>query len=254
MKWNSRIRCALVCLAFTALFSVFSFRLVDLQLVKHDEYAALAAERNGYKQTIYADRGTIVDANNEVLAHNVPDVKVAVDTTLVNNVAKLTPLLAQMLDLPVNEVAGKLNSGRPYVVLKSAVAQDTAKALGDALLTAKLRGILLERDPKRHYPNGPMLCHVIGFTDFEHKGIQGIELSMDEYLRGQNGYRLSEHNRKGRELVPYRGQECAPRDGDARATNGRSQPAKHRRERDRCGDARIHSREGDHYPDATQDR
>ena len=58
-----------------------------------------------------------------------------------------------------------------------------------------------------------MLCHVIGFTDFEHHGIQGVEASMDEYLRAQNGYRYIEHNRAGEEIVLYRGQERAPRDG-----------------------------------------
>ena len=39
MKWNSRLRCALICLGFVALFSLFSFRLIYLQMVKHDEYA-----------------------------------------------------------------------------------------------------------------------------------------------------------------------------------------------------------------------
>jgi cell division protein FtsI (penicillin-binding protein 3)/stage V sporulation protein D (sporulation-specific penicillin-binding protein) len=58
-----------------------------------------------------------------------------------------------------------------------------------------------------------MLCHVIGFTDFDHHGIQGVEASMDEYLHGQDGYRFIEHNRAGQEIVPYRGQERAPRDG-----------------------------------------
>ena len=66
MKWNSRSRCALVCIAFTALFSVFSFRLVYLQIIKHDEYSGLAAKKNVDKQTIFAERGAILDANNEV--------------------------------------------------------------------------------------------------------------------------------------------------------------------------------------------
>src|SRR5205814_8688150 len=56
-------------------------------------------------------------------------------------------------------------------------------------------------------------CHVIGFTDFEHRGIQGVEGSLDDYLRGQDGYRYIEHNRAGQELVLYRGQERAPRNG-----------------------------------------
>ena len=64
MKWNSRTRCALVCLVFAGLFSVFSFRLIYLQMIKHDEYAGLAAEKHVYKQSIYAERGAIVDRNN----------------------------------------------------------------------------------------------------------------------------------------------------------------------------------------------
>jgi cell division protein FtsI (penicillin-binding protein 3)/stage V sporulation protein D (sporulation-specific penicillin-binding protein) len=70
-----------------------------------------------------------------------------------------------------------------------------------------------EPDSTRVYPNGSMLCHVIGFTDFDHKGIQGVELSMEQYLHGQDGFRFIERNRAGQELVPYRGQERAPRDG-----------------------------------------
>ncbi len=58
-----------------------------------------------------------------------------------------------------------------------------------------------------------MLCHVIGFTDFDHKGIQGVEGSLDEYLHGQDGYRYIEHNRAGQEIVLYRGQERAARNG-----------------------------------------
>ncbi len=70
MKWNSRTRCAIVCLGFVLLFSAFSFRLIYLQMIKHDQYAGLAAEKHVYKQPIFAERGTILDANNEVLAHS----------------------------------------------------------------------------------------------------------------------------------------------------------------------------------------
>jgi cell division protein FtsI/penicillin-binding protein 2 len=76
-----------------------------------------------------------------------------------------------------------------------------------------LRGIYFEHDATRIYPNGSMLCHVIGFTDFDHHGIQGVEASMEEYLHGQDGYRYIEHNRAGQEIVLYRGQEREPRNG-----------------------------------------
>jgi cell division protein FtsI/penicillin-binding protein 2 len=213
MKWNSRIRCALVCLFFTALFSLFSFRLVYLQMIKHDEYAGLAAEKHVYKQPIFAERGSILDANNEVLAHNTPVETVVADATHLNNREAIIPLLREALDIPADELREKLEGDRRYIVLKREVPVATATALREKLRVQNLRGIYFERDTTRIYPNGSMLCHVIGFTDFEHRGIQGVESSMEEYLHGQDGYRFIEHNRAGQEIVLYRGQERGPRDG-----------------------------------------
>ena len=213
MKWNSRIRCALVCLAFTALFSGFSFRLIYLQMIKHDEYAGLAAEKHVYKQIIYAERGAIFDANNEVLAHNVPVETVVADATHLNNLDAIVDLVSDGLKIPARELAAKLRGGRRYIVIEREVPEALAVALREKLRARNLRGVYFEHDATRIYPNGSMLCHVIGFTDFDHRGIQGVEASMEEYLHGQDGYRYIEHNRAGQEIVLYRGQERAPRNG-----------------------------------------
>ncbi|MBA3387136.1 MAG: penicillin-binding protein 2 [Chthoniobacterales bacterium] len=214
MNWNSRTRCALVCVAFASLFSLFSFRLVYLQMIKHDEYAGLAAEKHVYKQPIYAERGAILDANGEVLANNIPGETVVADATHTDNPEGLTRLLATTLGLSPNELSEKLSSDRRYIVLKRQVPLATTATLRRKLEEEKLRGIYFERDSTRVYPNGSMLCHVIGFTDFNHHGIQGVESSMEDYLHGDDGYRFIEHNRAGQEIVLYRGQERAPRDGN----------------------------------------
>ncbi len=213
MKWNGRTRCALVCLGFIALFSLFSFRLVYLQLLKHDEYAGLAAEKHVYKQSIYAERGSIFDANNEVLAHNVPVQTIVADATHLNNIEGAVSLLSAALKMPSREVSEKLRCDRRYIVVKREVPENLAIVLRDKLRAENIRGIYFERDSARIYPNASMLCHVIGFTDFEHHGIQGVESSMEQYLHGEDGYRYIEHNRAGQEIVLYRGQERAPRDG-----------------------------------------
>jgi cell division protein FtsI/penicillin-binding protein 2 len=205
MKWNSRIRCALVCFAFIALFSAFSFRLIYLQMIKHDEYAGLAAEKHVYKQIICAERGAIFDANNEVLAHNVPVETVVADATHLNNLDAIVDLVSDELKLPAHELAEKLHGNRRYIVIKRDVPEVVADALREKLRSQNLRGIYFEHDATRIYPNGSMLCHVIG--------IQGVEASMEEYLRGQDGYRYIEHNRAGQEIVLYRGQERASRNG-----------------------------------------
>ncbi len=213
MKWNSRIRCTLACFGFIALFSVFSFRLVYLQMIKHDEYAGLAAEKHVYKQPIYAARGTILDANNEVLAHNVPMQTVVADATRLNDVEATVRLISQELKIPAGELGQRMRSERRYIVVQREVPEALAMSLKAKLEAQKLRGIYFDHDSARVYPNGSMLCHVIGFTDFEHHGIQGVEASMDEYLHGQDGYRYIEHDRTGREIVLYRGQERASRNG-----------------------------------------
>src|SRR5881409_1113094 len=213
MNPSSRIRCALVCAAFVALFSIFSFRLIYLQAIKHDEYAGLAAEKHVYKQIIHAERGTILDANSEVLAHNIPVETVVADATHLNNRQAIVALVSHELGIPSKELAEKLDNERRYIVIKREVPAALAAVLRERLRARNLRRIYFEHDAARLYPNGSMLCHVIGFTDFDHKGIQGVEASMDEYLRGQDGYRYIEHNRAGQEIVLYRGQERASRDG-----------------------------------------
>jgi cell division protein FtsI/penicillin-binding protein 2 len=213
MKWNSASRCAFVCVGFIVLFSIFSFRLIYLQMIKHDEYAGLAAEKHIYKQCIHAERGAILDANKEVLAHNVPVQTVVADATHLNDPGAAVTLLASELKIPAPELAEKVQGDRRYIVLKREVPEAVADRLRAKLRAQNLRGIYFEDDAARVYPNGSMLCHVIGFTDFDHRGIQGVEASMEEYLHGQDGFRYVEHNRAGQEIVLYRGQERAPRNG-----------------------------------------
>src|SRR5712691_1014316 len=133
MKRNGRTRCALVCFGFTILFSLFSFRLIYLQMVRHDYYAGLAAGKNGTRQPIYAERGTIYDANNEILAQNVPVETVVADPTLVNQVADVVPLLADALKLPSREIAEKIRGERRYVVLKRGLPEAEALSLGQKM-------------------------------------------------------------------------------------------------------------------------
>ncbi len=213
MRWNSRTRCAVICVFFTLLFSVFSWRLIDLQMVQHDYYSRIAAEKNIGRNLIPANRGTVYDSGDEILAQNVPVATIVADATLINNSGALVPLLAGRLKLSPNDIQGKLATGRRYIVLKREVPEADARALEAELGKEKLRGVYCERGTVRVYPNGSMLCHVIGFTDFHQNGIQGVEKTMDQYLRGEDGYRYIERDAQGREIVLYRGLQRDSRNG-----------------------------------------
>ena len=151
MRWTSRTRCALVCGFFAFLFSVFSYRLIYLQMVMHTYYSELAAEKNIGRNVIPAERGVIYDTHDEVLAQNVPVATVVADGTLLNNPAALVPLLAQALHLPPNEIAEKISSRRPYIVLKRELPEAEARSLEKSLEKDKLRGIRCERGTVRKF-------------------------------------------------------------------------------------------------------
>src|ERR1700751_2829859 len=113
MNPNSRTRCVLVCAAFIGLFSIFSFRLIYLQAIKHDEYAGLAAEKHVNRQIIHAERGRILHANDEFLAHNIPVETLVADATHFNNRQAIVALVSHELGIPSKELAEKLDGERP---------------------------------------------------------------------------------------------------------------------------------------------
>lgn len=224
-------RALVACTALAACFTAFSFRLVHLQVSAHETYAAMAAGQNTHKEPIFARRGTVVDARGEILAQNEPVKTVVADGSLIKDTRGLAALLAKPLGMPADKLTDKLSrtiparDGKPeapsrYIVLKKEVPEADALEIGRLLQAAKKQGLVFtpeavrfEQDSVRTYPNGSMLCHVIGYINEQGAGMEGVERSMNEYLTGRDGYRFIERDRTGRELVPYRGQERSPRDG-----------------------------------------
>lgn len=207
MRWTARTRTGIACASVALVFTVYSARLVHLQVAKHQEYSQLAAEKHTMRQVIHARRGLIFDRNGELLASNLPVRTVVADGSHIKDPAALARVAAPFLEMDEKELCAKLSSERKYIVIRREVAEDKSLALGKAMDDANLKGLYFEPDAVRIYPNGQMLGHVLGFMDHEGNGIQGVELTMEKYLRGRDGYRYIEHDRTGREIMLYRGQE-----------------------------------------------
>jgi cell division protein FtsI/penicillin-binding protein 2 len=221
-------------------FTGFSARLVYIQVDQHDKYERLAAEKHVWKEPIIAARGEIRDINGELLADNEPLNTLIADPSLFaadkpGKPAKLEPAeIADLLSGPLKtdkaKLIKKLDTNRKYVVLKKSLTEsDTAdlqQRFADfrARTGKQVRGLFFEPDTRRVYPNNSSLCHVIGFigqktietngvSETERMGVEGVERSMDKWLRGYDGFRYIERDRTGKEIVPYRGQERSARDG-----------------------------------------
>ncbi|RVU44268.1 peptidoglycan D,D-transpeptidase FtsI family protein [Rubrivivax rivuli] len=189
--WRSRFVVLLVGLAFLVLLG----RAVHLQIIATDFYQAQGEKRFVHKQPLPASRGRILDRNGLVLATSVALPSVQVDAKTFSADTAQRKALAQKLEMPLSELNERLdgvNSGA--VVLRRHVeeaAWQDIKAMG-------LKGVQEVREYKRRYPEGEAAAHVVGFTNIDGKGQEGIELGFQTQLLGQAGQRQVVRDRLGR--------------------------------------------------------
>ena len=217
MRWDSQTRAVLTCFGLVSVFSLYSFRLIDLQILKHGEYSAIAAEKHVHKAVIYAWRGKIWAARHEVLADNLPVGLAVADGTHIREPEALARSVAPDLEMDPADLTEKFTKAKQtnskYVVIKKDVPEEKATVILAVMRKAKVQGLYFDPDFRRIYPNGALLSQVIGTIDHDRRGILGIEKTMESCLRGQNGFRFIEEDRTGNELPQYRGIETAAKNG-----------------------------------------
>ena len=202
--WRSRFVVVLVGAAFLVLLG----RAVHLQILHTDFYQAQGEKRFVYKEPLPASRGRILDRNGLALATSVALPSVQVDTKLFNAGAADRKALAKLLSLPPAELDDRLDGPAATVTLRRHVEEAVwaeIKALG-------LKGVQEVREYKRRYPEGEAAAHVVGFTDPDGKGINGIELVFNDELLGQAGQRTVVRDRLGR-VVEDVGEQASPVQG-----------------------------------------
>jgi len=206
-------RIGVICALLVLIFTAFAWRLIHLQILKHEYYQEIAAVKHESRQVISPRRGRILDRNGEELAVNIPVQMVYADGSHIHDPAALARIAAPFLEVPVEELTEKLTTKNKYVVIRKGVSEEKAQDMIRAIDKANLHGLYLQEGSVRSYPNGEMLCDVLGYVDHTGHGADGIEKTCDEELKGQEGFRMIEHDRKGREIVVYRGQEQPPENG-----------------------------------------
>ena len=189
-SWRSRLVVFLVGAAFLLLLG----RAVYLQIIATGFYQAQGEKRFVHREPLPASRGRILDRNGLVLATSVALPSVQVDAkTFAADVAQRREL-AKVLGLSVADLDDKLASTTGTVMLRRLVEEPVwqeVKAMG-------LKGVQEVREYKRRYPEGESAAHVVGFTNIDDIGQEGIELGFQAGLVGQAGQRTVVRDRLGR--------------------------------------------------------
>lgn len=216
LKTTSKVKkkIAIVCVAVTVLIVVLAGRVAWIQFVRGSEYTKLAYEQQNSGRTIPATRGTITDANGNVMAISVTARQISVNQTMIKTQGeklkdvegyqkKIADKLAEFLGTEPQPILEKIQSTGRYKEIARKIDVELANQIQAWIDEEKIKGVYIDEDVKRYYPNNELACHVLGFTGRDDQGLVcGVEVALDNYLQGTPGRIISAVDASGNEL-PY---------------------------------------------------
>ncbi len=188
------------------MFALLLARLYQLQIVDHARYESMAISQQLRSTPGALERGVIYDRNGNVLALSaaVDNVYLSPAEIAANGEDRrlIARGLAEILDLDESEIYEKSGrTGSWYVTVKRQVEREQADAVRRFKSENGIRGVRLESDSKRYYPNGRLASHLLGFVGVDNTGLEGIEAKYDDDLSGTRGSTRRATNAYGSEML-----------------------------------------------------
>ncbi len=156
-------------------------RLIAFQVVQGEEWAARTADE--LVVVARPERGVIYDRNGAVLAANGADYQIGASPNLVLDAEEMATQLAVILEKPRYEILGALQSDQAYVMLAGRVSSEVADLVRD--VDEEYGGLQIDPLPRRFYPQDDLMCHTLGYVDFDGNGGAGIEGYYQTELAGE---------------------------------------------------------------------
>lgn len=197
VSWRFALLCGCILLALVGLM----LRVAYLQVINPDKLVREGDMRSLRVQQVPTARGMISDRAGRPLAVSVPVNAIWADPKELNDHGGISAdsrwkALSDVLSIPLDQLSSRINAnpkGR-FVYL----ARQVNPTIGDYIHKLKLSGIYLRQESRRYYPAGQVTAHLIGVTNIDSQGIEGIEKSFDRWLTGQPGERTVRKDRFGR--------------------------------------------------------
>ena len=196
-------------------FALLLGRLYQLQIIDHEKYESMAIEQQLRSVPSSAMRGVIYDTNMNTLAVSASVDNVYLSPAEIEMYGEDRELIArglsEILDISYDEIYEKSGQkGSWYVTVARKLEQDKADEVRAFKTENDLRGVRLETDTKRYYPNSSLACHIIGFVGTDNYGLEGIEAQYNEALSGSPGKTVRATNAMGTELLFSQFEEYYP--------------------------------------------
>ena len=202
--WRSKLLVGLVGAGFCVLLG----RALYVQVLNSAFFQRQGEIRYARTLVLPASRGRILDRNGLILASSVPAPSLWAIPKDFGADAGQRRQLSKLLGMTPIELDGRLDASPNFVWLSRQIDDELARSA----LALKVKGLHEVREYKRRYPEGEAAAHVVGFTNIEDKGQEGIELAFQKELVGRNGTRRVIKDRLGK-VIEDIGDSAAPVDG-----------------------------------------
>ncbi len=203
--WRSKLLVAGLAIGFVALVG----RAAYIQIVANDFFQRQGEVRFARTLPLPANRGRVLDRNGLILATSVQARSIWAIPEDVPRDPQALRQLAKLLDMPVADLTRKLeDEDKTFVWLKRQVDEPIAREIA----ALNVKGVYQRNEYKRKYPEGEAMAHVVGFTNVEDNGQEGVELTFDKELAGKAGSRRVIKDRLGR-VVEAVGDQIPPVEG-----------------------------------------
>ncbi len=181
---------------FTMLAATLLIKTLDMQILSSEFFEQQGDARQLRTVSITAHRGDIVDRNGEPFAVSAPVNSIWVNPQVAKDHLDEIVVVAKMLSLDSISLKEKIkrNASREFLYLK----RHASPELADKVMALKVPGVALLNEYRRYYPSGEVAAHVIGFSDIDDNGQEGVELAFDDWLKGHSGKKRVIRDRLGR--------------------------------------------------------
>ena len=195
--WRSKFIVAALAVAFAGLAG----RAAYVQVFGNDFFQRQGEVRFARTLELPANRGRVLDRNGLILASSVVAQSIWAIPEDVDKASPKLRELAKLLEMPLADLKKRLaDEDKTFVWIKRQVDEPVAKQI--AML--EIEGVYQRREYKREYPEGEAAAHVVGFTNVEDRGQEGVELAFNQQLSGKNGSRRVIKDRLGRVVEDVR--------------------------------------------------
>ena len=184
---------------------VITSRLFDVQIVNHSYFQARALSAQLSHSTLTATRGTIFDANGNILAMSAATENVFISPLVMErdeqDVELIASGLSRILDVDRDMIIERASRTQSqYQIIKRHVSYEQAQEVRAFISEHRLRGVHLEPNSRRYFPNDSLAGQILGFVGTDHTGLEGMELRYEDYLTGVSGRQVRLTSARGSTL------------------------------------------------------